>query len=181
MKSILLLLFSIFLSSYSFAVTLTVDDFTACSSLPCERPDINPPSDPPGIVTDYNIFVDGNLYLDLSIATANEGDNNLFKDAEVISITAFKNITILGFDDIPPQPDSTMLQIIIDPDFDLNLTGNVLLFTSSPLTSASFEADSIYLGDYSNLNPVPIPGALWLFGSSIIGLATFSRKKVYRH
>ena len=178
MKSILLLLVSIVLSSNSFAVVLTSGDITLCPSIRCEQPEIIPSPGPSEIVTDYNIFVDGNLYLDYSITTSDTENNTIFEDAELISFTAGSGISILEFDDSPPQPNPNNLQIIVDPDFDLNLTGDLLLFSSIPFTSASFEAtQSIYIGDYSNFTPVPIPGALWLFATSIIGLATRSRKK----
>jgi hypothetical protein len=53
--------------------------------------------------------------------------------------------------------------------FELFETGSDELITDWALTSES--------GEFGFYNPVPVPAALWLFGSGLLGLIGISRRK----
>ena len=65
-------------------------------------------------------------------------------------------------------------------DFSNTVTLSEILITDingAPITGASITADSGYAYPVSMLNAVPIPAAVWLFGSGLVGLIGVARRK----
>ena len=54
----------------------------------------------------------------------------------------------------------------------MNEVGNILLFSKAPILSGTFEATgNLYIGNYSSLQPVPLPASavLLLSGLAMLG------------
>jgi len=113
---------------------------------------------------EFNIFVDGNLYIDYSVFSSNQ-EANLSGDISLIADT----VSIFSFDQIPTHPDSTVV-LFNELNLSLNTSGEVLLFSDTPVSSGIFEATNIYVGNYNSFNPVPVPPAIYLFLSGLIAL-----------
>lgn len=113
---------------------------------------------------EYSIFVDGDLYLDYSVLSENE-DLNIRSN---ISLSG-ETVNIFSFAEEPTMPDLSMTALFRNPSLSFSQVGNVLLFSDSPVLSGMFEAtNSIYIGNYSSLKPVPLPASLVLFLSGIV-------------
>ena len=118
------------------------------------------------------VHVDGNMYLDYSLF----GFGNSLFISQNVSFTA-ANISIYSYDLMPALPEMTGLKILMNPVGPVSETGNVLMFSDFLITSADFVATGdIYIGNYAALRPVPLPSAIWLFLSGLIGLAAIRRK-----
>lgn len=99
------------------------------------------------VTIEYNIFVDGDLFLDYSVFSYNE---DLFIGRN-ISITG-ETVTIFSFSDIPIMPNLSNTTTFANPDNNMSELGNVLLFSETLILSGVFEATgSLYIGDYSSL------------------------------
>ena len=120
-------------------------------------------STPVGTPNDYNVLVNGNLYIDYSVLGVNQ--NNSI--ASVASFTA-NSLFIFSFEQLPTQPDLSVTTILNELNLSLNITGDILLFSDTTISSGIFEAPNIYLGNYSLLQPVPLPSSLILFLSGIL-------------
>jgi hypothetical protein len=59
-------------------------------------------------------------------------------------------------------------------------TDSAVFFGGSPFSSGSFSVTMAEVPDYERPQPpaVPLPGAVWLFGSALVGLAGLKRRKV---
>lgn len=113
---------------------------------------------------EYSIFVDGDLYLDYSVFSENE-DLNIRSN---ISLSG-ETVNIFSFAEEPTMPDLSMTTIFRNPSLSMSQVGNVLLFSGTPVLSGMFEAtNSIYIGNYSSLKPVPLPTSLVLLLSGIV-------------
>jgi len=99
-------------------------------------------------------------------------------------------ITAFGADFAALNEDVDRTQIIVDGTDILTLpvtAGNTVGFfgfqTDTPFTTIEFVTSSIireldgYSLDNVAFSPIPIPGALWLFGSGLLGLIALSRGK----
>lgn len=60
-------------------------------------------------------------------------------------------------------------------------TGDYKLIVSEPTSSGKYDNfyDGINLATQSSINPVPLPPALWLFGSALIGILGFRKKRSF--
>lgn len=112
------------------------------------------------------------------VATGTTLLTGIFTSALVTKLpTGFYDFRIAGgaFDDTKHQS--------ILSYYGLPLTGYQgsfnLSFTATPGANFAFNSVSVYSGDIIN-TPVPVPAALWLLGSSLIGLATIARRRT-RH
>lgn len=113
---------------------------------------------------DFNILVDGNLFIDISVFS----DNQIINLNSNTSIIA-DNLSIFSYDSLPTQPDLSVI-VFNALNLSLNTSGDVLLFSDLPISSGIFEATNIYIGNYSSLKPVPLPPSLILFLSGIVAL-----------
>lgn len=112
---------------------------------------------------EFSIFVDGSLFLDLSVF----GDGQGISIGDEVSLKA-ETIGLFDFDKQPPMPDLSTTTIISNPSLSINGIGDFLIFSESPITRGAFEATAnIYVGNYSSLAPVPLPASLLLFVSGI--------------
>ncbi|MBU1192133.1 MAG: VPLPA-CTERM sorting domain-containing protein [Gammaproteobacteria bacterium] len=116
---------------------------------------------------DYNIYTDGDMFLDYSVFSENQ---DLFIGSN-ISITG-QTVTIFSFNDSPTLPNLSNTSIFTNPIYSMNEVGNILLFSEAPVLSGVFEATgNLYIGNYSSLQPVPLPASAILLLS---GLAMLS-------
>jgi hypothetical protein len=116
----------------------------------------------------YDIFVGGTLYLDYSVFSTGQ-DLNLSGSITLSGET----IAIFSPEQEPVVPDLSTTTVLQNPSMRIDAVGDILLFSDSPVLNAIFEAtDSIYVGNYSSLRPVPLPASLVLFLSGIAALAS---------
>ena len=114
----------------------------------------------------------------------------LTTDGTTFLITFEDPITAFGADFAALNEDVDRTQIIVDGTDILALpvtAGNTVGFfgfqTDSPFTTLEFVTSSLerpldgYSLDNVAFSPIPIPGALWLFGSGLLGLIALSRTK----
>jgi len=116
---------------------------------------------------DYNIYTDGDMFLDYSVFSDNQ---DLFIGSN-ISITG-QTVTIFSFNDSPTLPNLSNTSIFTNPIDSMNTVGNILLFSETPILSGAFEATgNLYIGNYSSLQPVPLPASalLLLSGLAMLG------------
>ena len=127
---------------------------------------------PSGTTYPYNIFVDGDLYLDYSVLS----------DSEIINITGTTILTagslfFYSYDSVAPLPDFGITTVLSNPEPEMNLLGSYLMFSDVPLLNVSLEVTgNMYIANYSALQPVPLPAGIWLFGSGLLGLIGFARR-----
>jgi hypothetical protein len=111
----------------------------------------------------YNIFVEGNLYLDYSVFST---DQDLYVSGNITLIG--ETVTIFSFEQEPTIPDLSTVAMFRNPFLLTSETGEVLLFSESPVVNGIFKATgSIVIGNYSSLTPVPLPASLVLLLSGI--------------
>ena len=73
--------------------------------------------------------------------------------------------------------------INLDPQFSIHLNpGDFYSLSIASLTGQGGEAlvdiyDFTFVADGTSVNPVPIPAAAWLFGTALIGLVGFGRRR----
>lgn len=123
-------------------------------------------------------FVDGDLVLyNMVTDTASLflAESTLFSgsaDIDAVAMLLDGNLLISSLDSSTVGGNSLA---ILDGDLaEYNLlTGNANLFFSENLFSANEDIDAV-----SVVSAVPVPAAVWLFGSGLIGLAGFSRRKL---
>lgn len=126
-----------------------------------------------GTTYPYNIFIDGDIYIDFSVLSHGE-TINFTSD---VSVTA-ESLYIYSYDAVAPLPDPGTTMLLSNPEPEMNLIGSYLLFSDIPLLNVSIEATgNMYIANYSALQPVPIPAGVWLFGSGLLGLAGVVRRK----
>lgn len=116
---------------------------------------------------DYNIYTNGDMFLDYSVLSENQ---DLFIGSN-ISITG-QTVTIFGFNDTPTLPNLFNTTILTNPAYSMSEVGNILLFSEAPVLSGLFEATgNLYIGNYSSLQPVPLPASavLLLSGLAMLG------------
>lgn len=116
---------------------------------------------------DYNIYTNGDMFLDYSVLSENQ---DLFIGSN-ISITG-QTVTIFGFNDTPTLPNLFNTTIFTNPAYSMSEVGNILLFSEAPVLSGLFEATgNLYIGNYSSLQPVPLPASavLLLSGLAMLG------------
>lgn len=124
------------------------------------------------LTTDPNdtLYSDPSPFLDLLDPTANVTD--FFND----NVTGWR-FYLYGNSNIPPTGGTSNLTDIFNPmQFDPNL--NYYAF----IAGGSLVGETINLGLTVNdaspsANPVPVPAALWLFGSGIAGFIGLGRRK----
>ena len=112
----------------------------------------------------FNILLDGNLFLDISIFSSNQ-----VIDLNANTSLIANNISVFDYDSFPTQPGSSVT-IINALNLSFNASGDVLLFSDVPASSGVFEATNIYIGNYSSLAPVPLPAPFILFLSGMAAL-----------
>jgi len=121
---------------------------------------------------DYNIFVDGDLFLDYSVLSENNIDLIIGPN---VALNA-TSIIIYAYSDIAIAPNLASVSIFSNPLLTMNQTTDTLLYSDLPIASGLFEATgNIYVGNYLSFKPVPLPATLWLFISGLLIL--FSRFK----
>lgn len=129
-----------------------------------------PTDDSPIILNDvYDIFVDGNLFLDYSVFS----ENQVEPVGIDVSFTA-ETITIFPLGEEPTIPDLSTTTIFRNPRLSISEVGDILLFSDSPISRGVIEATSnISIGDYSELQSVPLPAPMALLLSAIAILGLF--------
>jgi len=116
-------------------------------------------------LSDYSIFVDGDLFLDYSFFTTNQ---DLIINGP---ITAGGALNIFTYDFTPTMPDLSQTAIFLNPDLVMSESGNVLIYSDLPAASFTIEAtNNIYIGNYSAIKPVPLPASFFLFLSGIVAV-----------
>jgi len=121
-----------------------------------------------GTTGDYNIYTDGDMFLDYSVFSENQ---DLFVGSNKISITARQSLIIFAFNNAPTLPDLSNTAVFTSLSNNMNELGNILLFSETPTLNGEFEATgNVYIGNYSSLQPVPLPASAILLLS---GLAMF--------
>lgn len=128
------------------------------------------------LIGDYNIYADGDMFLDYSVFSDNQ---DLFIGSN-ISIAA-QAVTIFSFNDSPILPNLSNTSIFTNPIYSMNELGNILLFSEEPVLSGVFEATgNLYIGNYSSLQPVPLPASavLLLSGLAMLGGGAAANKRL---
>jgi len=171
-----ILMFYLFSYGSAYAITLSSGSSIIESSSPLtghlvlstiNDVEVSPKASESHLISDYNIFVDGNMFLDYSVFS----DNQDLIIGDGIVITG-ETITIFSSNDISNMPDVTGTTIFSNPDYSMSEVGSILFFSDSPILSGIFKATGdVLIGNYSSLQPVPLPAAAFLFSS---GLAMFS-------
>ena len=130
-------------------------------------PDATDPTVPDDL---FHILVNGDLYLDYSVFSTGQDltvNGNINLSAETI--------TIFSFEQEPTMPDLSTVVVSRNPYSLTDETGNVLLFSETPVLKGLFEATgSMTIGNYSSLSPVPLPPSLLFLLS---GIVAFGLKK----
>jgi len=124
---------------------------------------------------DYNIYTDGDMFLDYSVFSDNQ---DLFIGSN-ISITG-QTVTIFSFNDSPTLPVLSNTSIFTNPIYSMSEVGNILLFPEAPILSGAFEASgNLYIGNYSSFQPVPLPAStiLLLSGLAMLGGGTAANNR----
>ncbi len=112
------------------------------------------------MMNEYNIFVDGDLYLDYSVF--NHDQSSIFIDS-VITLNS-SGVSIFSYNQEPAMPDLLVTSVFQNPGLTINESGSVLLFSDAPIRNGVFQAtNNIYIGNYSSIQPVPLPASLMLF------------------
>ena len=124
-------------------------------------------------------FLDGDLVLynigaEIPTATLFLAESTLFSggaDIDAVAMLSNGNLLISSLDLATVGGNSLA---ILDGDLaEYNLsTGDASLFFSEGLFSADEDIDAV-----SAVSAVPVPAAVWLFGSGLIGMAGFARRK----
>ena len=129
--------------------------------------DISPGNTQTSTINDqYNIFVDGDLFLDYSVFSNNQ---DLFINSN-ISITG-QTVNIFSFYQEPTMPNLSLSTIFQNPDLSINETGSLLIYSDTPISNGIFEAtNNVYVGNFSSINPVPLPASFLLFISGLVAL-----------
>lgn len=128
------------------------------------------------LIGDFNIYTDGDMFLDYSVFSDNQ---DLFIGSN-ISIAA-QAVTIFSFNDSPILPNLSNTSIFTNPIYSMNELGNILLFSEEPVLSGVFEATgNLYIGNYSSLQPVPLPASavLLLSGLAMLGGGAAANKRL---
>ncbi len=166
-QKIAVILLSFFMANLSSAVTLTSGNGGIIPN-PIIGTGI-----PVIALSDYSIFVDGDLFLDYSFFTANQ---DLIINGP---ITAGGTLNIFTYDFTPTMPDLSQTAIFLNPDLVMIENGNVLIYSDLPAASFTIEAtNNIYIGNYSSIRPVPLPASFFLFLSGLVAL--FSKLSLTR-
>lgn len=123
----------------------------------------------------YSIFVyvDGDLFLDYSVFSQTQ-DLTIVGDVTIIGET----IHIFSYEQAPTMPDLSMTATLLNPSPSINVNGDLLLYSDNPITNGVFEStNTVFIGNYYAIKPVPLPAAAWLFCFGLIGLVGIVRKK----
>jgi len=137
------------------------------TNLAAAETDLSANSDSLVVGSEYNIFVDGNLYLDYSVF--NHDQSSIFIDSVIMLNSS--GVSIFSYNQEPIMPDLSVTSIFQNPDLTMNEIGSVLLFSDTPIINGAFQATSnIYIGNYSAIQPVPLPASLVLFLTGLIML-----------
>jgi len=122
---------------------------------------------------EHYIYTDGDMFLDYSVF----GDNHsisISSDTLLISPA----ITVFSFYDIPAMPDLFNTAIFTNPGDTIKMSGDILLFSETPISSGVFKATgNLYIGNYASLQPVPLPASALLFLSGIAMLGAGATAK----
>jgi len=164
---------SLFAISPAYAVIVTIGSGTLIPSVPDSSivvtgrggdSDISQGTTLIQLSSEYNIYTDGDMFLDYSVFSNNQ---DLFIGSNV-SFTG-ENITIYSFNDIPIMPNLSGTTVFGNPTNSMNEIGNILLFSDAPVLSGAFEATgNLYIGNYSSIQPVPLPASAILFLSGLV-------------
>lgn len=175
------ILFSFFVSNFSMAGTLTSGNSGIISN-PTIETGISAIAGGTDVIggntvitlSDYSVFVEGNLFLDYSF----------FTESQVLnlngSITAGGALNIFSYDQTPIMPDLSITTVFLNPDLIMNEIGDVLIYSDIPIANSIIEAtNNIYIGNYATVRPVPLPASFFLFFSGLVALfckSTLTRK-----
>ena len=170
LKVSLIVLLALIAVDSAFAGTMTIgeiDDFLITNEGSLESdggvihlPDENR-SSVSGVV--YDIFVEGDLYLDYSVFGSDQ-ELNITGNITMYGET----ITIFSPEQKPTIPDLSTVAFFQNPYQLMHETGDVILFSETTVENGTFEATgSIFLGNYSSLTPVPLPASLLLLVAGI--------------
>lgn len=135
-------------------------------------PDTSDSADNVVTISGYDISVDGDLFLDLSVFGNGSGVS-----LDDVQLTAgFLSINLLGPPMVVPDTSSLTVYSVLEPVIDH--AGDLLLFSPFPVQSSVFEASGgIYIGDYAAFTPVPSPASAVLLAVALIGGALFGYRR----
>jgi len=168
---------SIFFFGSSYAATITLGSGTPITSTP-DNSVVLTTSDAwsknlsrcttetqPG--DESHIYTGGDMFLDYSVF----GDNHFISISSNTLLISQAAITIFSFYDIPAMPDLFNTTIFTNPGNTINESGDILLFSEAPILNGTFKATgNLYIGNYSSLQPVPLPASALLLLSGIVML-----------
>jgi len=121
----------------------------------------------------YDVFIEGNLYLDYSVFSTDQ-DLNIGGNIALFAET----LTIFSYEQEPTSPDLSTVLIFWNPYLLMHEAGDVLLFSETPIVNGRLEATgSMFVGNYSSLTPVPLPASLVLLlsGIAVCGMSRIDR------
>ena len=112
----------------------------------------------------HSVIVSGDLFLDYSLFSYGS-DLNLSSDTSFVANT----ITLFSYSDVPTMPSDFNAYIFSGSNLNLDAEGNWAIWGRTPISGGYFEADgNLYIGNYSNIAPVPVPPAIVLFLSGLL-------------
>jgi hypothetical protein len=162
---------------YQATSTSPVYSFTSLNTVTVREPGIEIPStsalavsNPTGLPV-VNLSINaGNDFLDIGFA--NSAPYSLFA-------SAYRNSYVFTFDSTAKP---TISSAFVDPPLTtLGLTNSDLRFAGNTLEvnvhGLSFNPSSFARIELTSLNPVPLPAAVWLFGTGVIGLGALANRK----
>ena len=146
------------------------------------------PCDPPSVPCVPNLYIQAITFQTQEIAAGDAGVWRFAYDAKIGNLVADSSASAyiqtldstFGFQKAVVVNDSTNLPIewgrySLDLLIDSTMVGDILQFGFSA-TSTAYRGSGVF---YDNLSfsQVPLPGAVWLFGSGLIGLVGVARKR----
>ena len=143
---------------------------------------ITPPANYASGPNEGSAYLHSSIYSSIFIQANGTGVFNLMnlELGEYSSFSLNSTVAITGYLNDGGQVTTTLS---LDGIFDgLGGTNDFQLFTFDSswnnLTRVEFDSTAYSLDNIQlDVNPVPVPAAVWLFGSGLIGLAGFARRK----
>ena len=129
-----------------------------------------------GSEVQYSVFAGDSLFLDYSVFS----DTSVLTFNGNVFLTA-NQISIFSYDYMPTMPDFSVTTVFNNLDVSMSSVGGMLIYSDTPIVNGIFEAaNSIYIGNYSSIKPVPLPAAFLLFLSGVVAISLSVVKRPLR-